>query len=291
MHKTSPNIEMLRVQALSTLRMPHHFLEFEGFAPMQNKLDTYCCSKQEIHNDDFIDFSGFAPIPEKLDTYCCTKNQTHNNAEENFKEKEFSFACTDVQGTSVFADEIFENGKIRSILLNFDKSIFLLNASNNDTSNLRPPLKKIFIEMSENSNSRSSDISKEPHKEPLKNRIMVEVKISNECYEKSNSTGSSKLWRFRQNINLRSNSDHKDAFVLLNPSVPSMVNKPKVQKIVVKKKKDDINKSTLSAYEKFYVMNKMRKDNNKRRSFLPYKHYLFGIFTNMNGLSRNLHPF
>jgi hypothetical protein len=24
---------------------------------------------------------------------------------------------------------------------------------------------------------------------------------------------------------------------------------------------------------------------------LPYKHQLFGLFTNINGLSRNLHPF
>ncbi|XP_004513150.1 uncharacterized protein [Cicer arietinum] len=120
---------------------------------------------------------------------------------------------------------------------------------------------------------------------------MVEVKALNECYEKSNSTGSSNLWRFRQNINLRSNSDRKDAFVLLNPSVPSKANKPKVETIVVKKRKDDINKSTLSAHKKFYVMNKMKKDSNKRKSFLPYKHHLLGIFTNMNGLSRNLHPF
>ncbi|XP_012573855.1 uncharacterized protein [Cicer arietinum] len=120
---------------------------------------------------------------------------------------------------------------------------------------------------------------------------MVEMKALNESYEKSNSTGSSKLWRFRQNLNLRSNSDHKDAFVLLNPSMPSTTNKQKVENIVVKKRKEDINKSTLSAYEKFYVMNKMKKNSNKRRSFLPYKHHLLGIFTNMNGLSRNLHPF
>ncbi|XP_004513151.1 uncharacterized protein [Cicer arietinum] len=282
---------MLRVQALSILCMPHPFIEFEGFGPMQDKLDTYCCNKLEIHNDDFLDFSGFVPIPDKLDAYYCTKNQTHNNVKENFEEQDYSFACTDVQGTSIFADEIFENEKIRPTLLNFDKSIIVLNALNNDASHLRPPLKKIFVEMSENSNSRSSDVSKEPHKEPLKNRTMVEVKASNECYKKSKSTGSSNLWRFRQNINLRSNSDHKDAFVLLNPSVPSKANKPKVETIVVKKRKDDINKSTLSAHEKFYVMNKMKKDSNKRKSFLPYKHHLLGIFTNMNGLSRNIHPF
>nr|XP_004509891.1 uncharacterized protein LOC101512356 [Cicer arietinum] len=111
--------------------------------------------------------------------------------------------------------------------------------------------------MSENLNSRSSGVSNEAHNEPLKNRRMIEIKASNECYEK----------------------------------MPSMANKAKVENIVVKKGKDDISKSTLSAHEKFYVMNKMRKDNNKRRSFLPYKPNLLGIFTNMNGLSRSLHPF
>ncbi|XP_004509892.1 uncharacterized protein [Cicer arietinum] len=271
--------------------MPHPFLEFEGFSPTQEEFDIYCCSKQENDNEDFLDFSGFDPIPEKSVTYYFIQNQTHNNAKENFEEQEFSFACTDVQGTSIFADEIFENGKIRPILLNFDNSILLFNVPNNDASHVRPPLKKIFVEMSENLNSRLSGVSNEAHNEPLKNRRMIEMKASNECYEKSNSTGSSKLWRFRQNLNLRSNSDHKDAFVLLNPLVPSMANKPKVGNIVVKKGKDDISKSTLSAHEKFYVMNKMRKDNNKRRSFLPYKPNLLGIFTNMNGLSRSLHPF
>jgi len=61
-------------------------------------------------------------------------------------------------------------------------------------------------------------ISKESQNESLKNMTMVEIKASNECYEKSNSTGSSNLWKFRQNMNLRSNSDHKDSLVLLNVS-------------------------------------------------------------------------
>jgi len=92
-------------------------------------------------------------------------------------------------------------------------------------------------------------------------------------------------------MNLRSNSDHKDSLVLLNASAPKNSRKPKVENIVNKKRKDEKHKNGLSAYEKLYVSNKTRKDSHKIRSFLPYKHQLFGLFTNMNGLSRNLHPF
>jgi hypothetical protein len=92
-------------------------------------------------------------------------------------------------------------------------------------------------------------------------------------------------------MNLQSNSDNKDSLVLMNHSAPKKSNKTKVDNTVVKKRKDEKHKKALSAYEKFYVTNKTRKDSNKRKSFLPYKHQLFGLFTNINGLSRNLHPF
>ncbi|RHN41383.1 hypothetical protein MtrunA17_Chr8g0365511 [Medicago truncatula] len=191
----------------------------------------------------------------------------------------------------IFADEIFENGKIRQIPHTFDQSLFIYPTSNNNVSHLRPPLKKIFIKNSVNRHSMLGGISKESQNESLQNMTMVEIKASNECYEKSNSTGSSNLWKFRQNMNLRSNSDHKDSLVLLNASDPKNSRKPKVENIVNKKRKDEKHKNGLSAYEKLYVSNKTRKDSNKRRSFLPYKRQLLGLFTNMNGLSRNLHPF
>ncbi|CAL5201260.1 unnamed protein product [Lathyrus oleraceus] len=117
------------------------------------------------------------------------------------------------------------------------------------------------------------------------------MKASSECYEKSNSTGSSNLWRFRQNLDLRSNSDRKDSFVILNPSESKTSIKPNVENIIIKKRKGEKPKNTLTAYEKLYVTNKARKGSNKRRSLLPYKHGLFGFFTNMHELSRNLHPF
>ncbi|RHN41390.1 hypothetical protein MtrunA17_Chr8g0365651 [Medicago truncatula] len=319
MQKTgSNNIEILRVQALSILCTPHPFLEFSGFAPIPDKVDSIRSRKQQIKNDTLFDFDGSSPVQDKVDPFCSTKQQIDNDAfldfdgfspaedkdiynrskeqrqdndEENIEEGEFSFACTKVRGLHIFADEIFENGKIRQIPHTFDQSLFIYPTSNNNVSHLRPPLKKIFIKNSVNRHSMLGGISKESQNESLQNMTMVEIKASNECYEKSNSTGSSNLWKFRQNMNLRSNSDHKDSLVLLNASDPKNSRKPKVENIVNKKRKDEKHKNGLSAYEKLYVSNKTRKDSNKRRSFLPYKRQLFGLFTNMNGLSRNLHPF
>ena len=307
---------MLRVQALLVLCTPHTFHDFSCLAPIQDKvdpccdtkekisdddyfdfdgfgfvqdnLDPYCSTKNQINNDTFLDFEVFSPVQDKSESYCSTNKNIHNTDGDNIEEREFTFACTDVQGMEMFADDIFENGKMRTLLPTFNQSLQFFPTTNKNASHLRPPLKNIFIKNSISQQSISGGISKKSQNDLLLNMTM---KSSSECYEKSNSTGSSNLWRFRQNLDLRSNSDHMDSFVILSPSVPKTTIKSKGENIVVKKRKGDNPKNTLSAYEELYVKNKMRKGSNKRRSFLPYKQQLFGFFTNMHGLSRNLHPF
>ncbi|CAJ2636462.1 unnamed protein product [Trifolium pratense] len=320
MQKNTSNIEILRVQSLSILCTSRPFHDFsgfshpkdridshcntkqqsnnnvlfdvDGFAPIQDKIDQHFCStKQQTNHDSFCGFDDSAPVQDKLDPYCSTKKQISDIDEENIEKEEFSFTCGEVQGMHIYADEIFENGKIRSILHNFDQYVLLFPTPNNDGSLLRLPLKKIFLTKSINPLSMLGGISKELQNVSLQNTTMVEMKVSGECYEKNNSTGSSNLWKFRQNIHLRSNSDNMDSLVLMNPTVPKKSRKTKVDNIIVKKRKDEKPKVALSAYEKFYVTNKTKKDSNKRKTFLPYKHQLFSLFTNKNGLSRNLHPF
>ncbi|CAI8607514.1 unnamed protein product [Vicia faba] len=282
MQKTNSNIEVLRVQALSILCTPHPFLDFSFLAPIQDKVDPCYDTK------DTINFEVFAPVKDKSESYCSSNQQIHNSDGENTEEREFTFSCTDVQGMEIFADDLFENGKMRTLLPTFNQSLQFFPTTNNNASHLRPPIKNIFIKNSISPKSISGGISKKTQNELLLN---MTIKSSSDCYEKSNSTGSSNLWRLRQNLNLRSNSDHMDSYVILNPSVPKTTIKPKVDDIIVKKRKGDQPKNTLSAYEKLYVKNKMRKGINKQRSFLPYKHNIFGFFTNMHRLSRNLHPF
>ncbi|CAK8564880.1 unnamed protein product [Lathyrus sativus] len=316
MQKTNSNIEMLRVQALSVLCTPRPFHDFTCLSLIQDKLDPFCGIKDQISDDGSFDFDNFSFIQDNPDSYCSTKNQIDNKTildfevfapvqeksesrrstnqqiqksdEENNEEQEFSFACTDVQGMHIFAEDIFESGKIRALLPTFDQSLQFFPTTNNNASHPRPPLKNIFIKNPINQQSTLSGISIETQNKILQN---ITTKASSESYEKSNFSGSSNLWRFRQNLYLRSNSDHKDSFVILNPSVPKKTIKPKVENVIVKKKKGEQPQNTLTAYEKLYVKNKTRNESNKRRSFLPYKHQLFGFFTNMHGLSRNLHPF
>ncbi|KAJ1412072.1 hypothetical protein SESBI_20713 [Sesbania bispinosa] len=259
MQKRTSNIKMLTMQSLSILSMPHSFLDSDDFTSMSGKLNLDFNTKHEKH-------------------------QFHQDLEENSEEQQqFSFACTDHQGTLIFADEIFDNGQIRPIIPIFDQFILSTTTHNDATSPLQPPLKKIFVEQHNNFHLELSSISKESHNEPLQNTIMMEVEASNEWCKKSNSTGFSKLWRFRQDLKLRSNSDSKDAFIFLNPSVPVRSNEVKEENIIVKNGKGKKHKKVLSALEKLYVMNRKRKESNKRRSFLPYKQRLVGLFTNVNG--------
>ncbi|XP_045831583.1 uncharacterized protein LOC123922974 [Trifolium pratense] len=318
MQKNTSNIEILRVQSLSILCTPHPFHDFSGFSPLKDRIDPHCNTKQQSNNNVLFDVDGFvriqdkidqhfcstkqqtnhdsfcgfdnsAPVQDKLDPYRSTKKQISDIDEENIEKEEFRFTCGEVQGMHIYADEIFENGKIRPLLHNFDQYVLLFPTPNNDGSLLRLPLKKIFLTKSINPLSISGGISKELQNVPLENMTMVEM--SSECYEKNNSTRSSNLWKFRQNIHLRSNNNNKDSLVLMNPTVPKKSSKTKVDNIVVKKRKDEKPKVALSAYEKFYVTNKTKKDSNKRKTFLPYKHQLFSLFTNKNALSKNLHPF
>ncbi|XP_027348142.1 uncharacterized protein LOC113859616 [Abrus precatorius] len=252
------------MKALSILPMPHSFLKSNDVAPIPAK-----------PSPDF---------DEKHETNC-------DNGEESDENQEFTFASINLQGTLVFADEIFDNGQIRPTYHAFDQSLIFTASHDNETMPLRPPLKKVFVKQV---NSFSSN-SKVHYKETLQETMVVEVDaLSNKC-KKSNSTGFSKKWRFRKNLNLRSNSDGKDAFVSLNPSLvmPMRSIKAKEENVALNNKKHEKSEKckTLSAHEKLYVSNRKRRESTKKKSCLPYKKELIGFFANMNGFSRNLHPF
>lgn len=128
--------------------------------------------------------------------------------------------------------------------------------------------------------------------------------------KKSNSTGFSKLWRFRDFMN-RSNSDGRDAFVYLNNNTTittsSLSNVVKKEDKIVSQKKEKsggdgvvklvtqnkkkIKKSEAVLAHEVYMKSKAKHEE-RRRSYLPYRPDLVGFFTNVNGgLTRNVHPF
>lgn len=237
--------------------------------------------------------------------------------EEEEEEEEFSFACTNPEGSSISADDVFDNGQIRPMFPIFNRDL-LFSDGYDGSSPLRPPLRKVFVEQhghfsSMSSESESDELEGAPEGPYCEWSGKMAVEASSAKCKKSNSTGFSKLWRFRD-AKIRSNSDGKDAFVFLNspatrstakPSISGMdaekavtvkakaekTNSGGAQKGVVKKDEAGKSKTTSSAHEKHYVLNRAKKESDRRKSYLPYRQDLVGIFANVNGLSRNVHPF
>ncbi|KAF6165583.1 hypothetical protein GIB67_022754 [Kingdonia uniflora] len=195
---------------------------------------------------------------------------------------EFEFAFSrDPSLSPISADEIFSNGQIRTIYPVFNRDL-INNASN--TATIRLPLRKLFIE------DQSDELDGLAHGSYCV-WTPSNSKPPQTC-NKSNSTGSqSKRWRFRDILH-RSNSDGaKDTYVFL-----SATSKKKDEKLEVVKEKKKIvvvaeKKVQLSAHELHYVRNRAVREGDKKKSYLPYRQDLVGFFANVNGFSRNLHPF
>ncbi|KAJ9169560.1 hypothetical protein P3X46_017740 [Hevea brasiliensis] len=222
------------------------------------------------------------------------------------EEEEFSFVCLNPNGSPISADEIFQNGQIRPVFPLFNRDILFADgdseSKNSSTIVLRPPLRNLFVEERDHGLSTSSSEAEEPEG-PFCVWERKAVEASPNVCKKSNSTGFSKLRRFRELV-LRSNSDGKDAFVFLNhhnhndhpPTLTAATasTKPKKaeksEKAMEKKRKPVAKKDekASSAHERLYVSNRAMKEEGKRKSYLPYR---VGFFTNVNGLSRNLHPY
>nr|XP_023911396.1 uncharacterized protein LOC112023011 [Quercus suber] len=223
------------------------------------------------------------------------------------------------------AFEVPEN-EIRPIFPIFNRDLLFSGGydgdlkSKVDSLSLRPPLRKLFVEERDGSSESASE-SDELEGVPAETYCEWSgaaavggkaVEASPELCKKSNSTGFSKLWRFRDLVH-RSNSDGKDAFVFLNHSSSSSSsaandksrnetskkNDKKVEQndkkppvvVAVKEAKGKVKTASLSAHEKHYVSSRAKREGEKRKSYLPYRQDLVGFFTNVNGLSRNVHPF
>ncbi|KAG5236243.1 histone [Salix suchowensis] len=115
------------------------------------------------------------------------------------EEEEFSFLCTNPSGSLISADDIFQNGQIRPVFPLFNRDGAAAAAAAGGGGG---PL--MFVE--ERSEADGPSCVWTGGSKALPDQQMC---------KKSNSTGSSKLRRFREFV-LRSNSDGKDAFVFLN---------------------------------------------------------------------------
>lgn len=219
----------------------------------------------------------------KLTTQNDDSTKQNDNEEDEDSEFEFAVVSTDSTNFSVVsADDIFYNGQIKPLyypvfdqnLLNDDDDGVVSSVSpvpNETTTRRRLPLRTLmFEESSEATASCSSSTDESVDLEGVAegsycvwnpNSVGIERK-------KSSSTGSgSKRWKLR-NLLLRSHSDGKD-------KQPVMFQIPK----------------TTASKVSPAVENDGGKNQSKRKSFLPYKPELVGLFSNVNGLGRNLNPF
>ncbi|RZC86961.1 hypothetical protein C5167_030312 [Papaver somniferum] len=310
-----------------------------GLEPLQNE-------EEENHDDD--DEIVQAQEEEKYDDPPEEHEEEDEEEEEEEDESEFEFSFLSGDGIAISADEIFANGQIRPVYPIFNRDLLFAGGKDYDedddhTDGSKQPkknssLRKLFIGEREEDDGHSCSSSEadvdELHNLPAgtycvwKPKQQLSTASSPDTCKKSKSTGSSsssvsrsatataasvsKRWRFRDFL-FRSNSDGKDTFVFLTPSVSSSTNKmmmkngreeklvieEKLEKVVVAGNKVAAGKGKLksgaaaevSAHEIHYVRNRALKENDKKKSYLPYRQDLVGLFANVNGLNRNLRPF
>ncbi|KAK1423283.1 hypothetical protein QVD17_18581 [Tagetes erecta] len=100
--------------------------------------------------------------------------------------------------------------------------------------------------------------------------------------KKSNSTGSgSKRWRFRYLLR-RSNSEGKEPMEMVTSKQKR--NSSEVSNVVGRWK------AKTPVHEQFYVQRRAENEVVKRKSYLPYRKDLVGLFVNVNGIGKML-PF
>ncbi|XP_074323977.1 uncharacterized protein LOC141660895 [Apium graveolens] len=210
--------------------------------------------------------------------------------EEEDKDEDFTFAINGGDSSPISADEVFEHGKIRPVYPLFNLNLL---CSHDDLSlPVRPPVDNVFIESPARKSDEIDRIATGPYYAWTK---------SPEMSKKSNSTGFSKLWRFKEYMQ-RSNSDGRDAYVFFNHENKSSGSSEKKlsagksssekKAVVEEKKKVKKGDKTLSSHE-VYLKKKGCNPEEKRKSYLPYRPELVGFFTNVSGggLSKNVHPY
>ncbi|XP_076892494.1 uncharacterized protein LOC143544235 [Bidens hawaiensis] len=166
-----------------------------------------------------------------------------------------------------------------------------------------PPVDKIFIESPRglpSSESEQNDDDEDITAGAYCSWSGDSAAATAELSEKSNSTGFSKLWRLKEKVG-RSYSDGRDAFVFLkcsdksaaataNPSSDGTFVKVTGGKARVVKPSTKGKKAT--GYEAYLRSRGEYTEEERRRSYLPYRPEMLGLFTNVHGgLTKNVHPY
>ncbi|CAJ1975140.1 unnamed protein product [Sphenostylis stenocarpa] len=207
---------------------------------------------------------------------------TEQNDEDDF-EFEFAFVSRDL-ASPVSADDIFYNGQIKPMYPIFgvpahDDVLSVPNTTNTAATpegtarRRRLPLRKLMFEEGETTSCSSSTDESVDLEGVAEGAYCVWTPNSvGRERKKSNSTGSaSKRWKLR-NLLLRSHSDGKDK------------QQQKQQQVVFQIPTNKVKPQNGTVGTEHHA------EQNKRKSFLPYRPELVGLFTNVNGLDYHIPP-
>ncbi|RWW27716.1 hypothetical protein BHE74_00020750 [Ensete ventricosum] len=220
--------------------------------------------------------------------------------DDSSEDFEFAFVVRDPDASpSVTADEIFSGGQIVPAYPFVNRGFLLASSGAEETEAAAEandvadqiPLRRLLIEERE---ARSASTSEEP--EAVGEYC---VWAPDRC-NKSASTGSSLRWRLRDLMIGRSQSDGKDKFVFLRAAPPSpqpakgkIANSTTKAATATAKKPSRVAQTGAVTGHRVYYGKGQNGQAMKapRRSFLPYRQELFGLFAPVTGLRRSHHPF
>ncbi|KAK1415732.1 hypothetical protein QVD17_31517 [Tagetes erecta] len=241
----------------------------------------------------------------KLQLEECDADNNHEQDEEQNENEDddddFTFMLIGDDEPSTGVDKVFENDQIRPVFPLFDQKLLLegeFDVEEIDRLQIHPPVDRIFIQ---SEHDEKHDVTIGPYCDWSK---QYSATATAELSKKSNSTGFSKLWRLKEKVG-RSNSDGRDAFVFLKhhpkkmetttSSSSSSTGDEKFVKVSVSgvvKQKTKVKKATVSAHEVYLKSRGGHTEEERRRSYLPYRPELMGFFTNVHGgLTKNVHPY
>lgn len=211
---------------------------------------------------------------------------------------EFTFVCQDPDVFPISADDVFSNGQIRPVFPTFNRDIVVEESNGGKTDNpshsIRVPLRNLLIEGGSTTPAPSSErdaVERIPSGSYCiwKPKSSPAPETPDRC-RKSNSTGSSKRWRIRDLLH-RSSSDGKETLVFLSTAAIKRDAKGEILKGRINPSLSNGKGKTVSAHELHYVRKRAMAEEDRRRSYLPYRQDLVGFFANVNGLSKSFHPY
>ncbi|KNA25044.1 hypothetical protein SOVF_010220 [Spinacia oleracea] len=270
-------------------------------------------SHDDPFDDDFYSSDAFnaavddTPQPPLVNDTARPQNDNQTNdsddddkdiEEHSDDESEFEFAILTGEDNSspISADEMFDNGQIKPMFPVFNTDLIYGYTSDLPQTTVRLPLRKLLEERESGSgngaascsSSEADDLEGVP---PGTYCVWTPKKKEEELMmkKKSKSTGSSRRWRFRDLLH-RSNSDGKDTFVFLAPSIH--------HKTMGIGGSGGVGGSSGGGdgkrREKVVTVGGKKKGGavaSKNKTYLPYRQDLVGFFANVNGISRTVRPF